>query len=183
MADFNELTNRISGKLSGIVRRLDVRKSYFDYDDLYQEAMCSLWVKWNAGELADKTDSYILQGCMFHLKNYIRCAYKKMDTLTVRASASNTIDGETSAEEFITVHSEDKNFAFFMVDLKIEEIERYLEGRELEVFRLSLEEMTTREIGSRIGVSHAMVVKIEKRIRSKCSELLSYKVTEENKLP
>ena len=47
---------------------------------------------------------------------------------------------------------------------------------------LTLKELTTREIGSRFGISHAMVVKIEKRIRTKC-KMIRDEIVEGKRLP
>jgi RNA polymerase sigma factor (sigma-70 family) len=46
-----------------------------------------------------------------------------------------------------------------------------LDEREKEIVRLSAEGLTVREIGSRLGISHVMVVKMRKKIRIKCRAL------------
>ena len=45
-----------------------------------------------------------------------------------------------------------------------------LTRREKEVFCLALEGLTTREIGSRLGISHVRVVKLKGKIRDKCKK-------------
>ena len=46
-----------------------------------------------------------------------------------------------------------------------------LTKREEDIFVLSLDDWTTREIGKKLGISHVMVVKIKKRIKRKCRDL------------
>ena len=55
-----------------------------DRDDLIQEALISLWKRFACGQLRDKTISYVLKGCYFHIQNYIRthkvrCDIKSLD--------------------------------------------------------------------------------------------------------
>ena len=57
------------------------------------------------------------------------------------------------------------------VDLLVQDVENVLNKREKKVLFLSLEGLTKREIGKRLGVSHVMVMKIEKGLRTKCERL------------
>lgn len=172
---FNELSERISPKLRAISSKLNYRDAYFDADDLYQEALIHLWESYESGKLRDKTESYIVQGCFFFLKNYIRVVYKRIDgrSTSIEALASRDEgEGARWSDGGVAV-SDDRQFGFMVVDILVDDIASALSGRAREVFLLSLEEMTTREIGSRLGISHAMVVKIEKRIRARCEEARS----------
>ena len=72
--NFEELVERISSGLKGITHRLDGCYSFVDEDDLYQESLLNLWIRWQKNELGNKTESYILQSCYFYLKNYLRKA-------------------------------------------------------------------------------------------------------------
>lgn len=69
---FQELHQKLSPTIKRIAYRLNGHYRSFNHDDLYQEATIHLWSNFLKGKLSDKTDSYILQGCYFHLKNYIR---------------------------------------------------------------------------------------------------------------
>ena len=73
---FEEMMSKLSPTLRRITHKLNGHFTFFDEDDLFQEALEHLWVAFEKGSLGDKTDSYVLQGCYFHLKNYIR---KTMD--------------------------------------------------------------------------------------------------------
>ena len=157
MDKFEKLVKRISPKLKAITRRFNW-KIFFDEDDLYQEALLYLWEKWKKNEILDKTDSFILQGCFFFLKNYIRKAWTKIDFI----NASEEILHEWEGNTF---------FNYMDNKLLIEEMERRLTEREKIVFSLYLEGFTIREIGKKLGISHVMVIKIKKKIRDKCKDL------------
>ena len=62
---FEHLIRRISPTLMRITHRLNGHHSFFDDEDLYQEALIHLWLHYEDGSLSDKTDSYILQGAIF----------------------------------------------------------------------------------------------------------------------
>ncbi|MBN1354320.1 MAG: sigma-70 family RNA polymerase sigma factor [Candidatus Omnitrophica bacterium] len=176
---FEELAGRISPKLRAIAKKLERREAFFDADDLYQESLILLWEKSRKGELDDKTDSYILQGCFYFLKNYIRVTYKTLDrnSKSIDELSKNNENGKTG----LTIKDPENRFAFMVVDILVEDILPSLTGREKEVFLLSIDEMTSREIGKILGISHVMVVKIGKKIREKCASLREEIIN--NKLP
>ena len=89
MNTFEELVKRLSTKLKGIAYKVHWAGYYFNNDDLYQESLLHLWHEYNAGTLSDKTDSYILQGCYFHLKNYMRTALDKVRLVSLDCSVSS----------------------------------------------------------------------------------------------
>ena len=70
--NFEVLIKRVSPTLKRITYRLNGHFSFFNDEDLFQEALIHLWEDYQKGKIQDKTDSYILQGCHFHLKNYLR---------------------------------------------------------------------------------------------------------------
>lgn len=86
---FEELIKKLSPKLTRITYRLNGRFSFFNHEDLYQESLIHLWLKFKQGDLSDKTESYILQGCYFHLKNYIRKNCNKVKLLSLEDMNSN----------------------------------------------------------------------------------------------
>lgn len=71
---FEALVGKLTSTLRRITRKLNGHFTFMDDQDLFQEALIHLWSCFQSGSLDDKTDSYILQGCYFHLKNYIRKA-------------------------------------------------------------------------------------------------------------
>lgn len=167
--NFEDLVKRISPKLRAIAKRLNGRFSFFDEEDLYQEALLYLWEKWRKGEVGEETDSFVLQGCFFFLKNYCRKMGKKIEIKSVRLN--DFIPGEDNTwEEIIFAEGVDEHFNCVESNLLIESIRNRLTEREENIFSLYLEGLTTREIGEKLGLSHVMVVKIEKRIRGKCQE-------------
>lgn len=162
---FEDMMNKISPTLRAIAHRMNGHFTYFSDDDLYQEALAHLWVRFRRGSLNDKTDSYILQGCYFHLKNYLRIRLDKAKVV----SLNYPIDGaETPLEE--TLAGSD-NYGREGIDehlLTDNAILARLDAREKKVFRLSMEGMTLREIGKIMGTSHVMVLKIKSRIKDRC---------------
>ncbi|MDD4981071.1 MAG: sigma-70 family RNA polymerase sigma factor [Candidatus Omnitrophica bacterium] len=166
---FLELIQRISPKLKGITHKLNGRFTFFNEDDLYQEALVHLWLGYKEGKLSGNTDSYILQGCYFYLKNYIRKTQDKAPLVSIHA----LVNEEDALELGETLCLEDPESSFERIHCKmlIEKINNNgLTKREKEVFRLSLEELTIREIGSRLGISHVRVVKLKGKIRDKCQK-------------
>ncbi|MCM8797921.1 MAG: sigma-70 family RNA polymerase sigma factor [Candidatus Omnitrophica bacterium] len=162
---FEDLLKRISPNLKKIAYKLNGHSSHFDDEDLYQEALLHLWQDFQKGKLDDKTDSYILQGCYFHLKNYLRKAKEKVNLVSIDSLVDND---DTDLEEIL--YLKDPKFCFNYLGSKmlVEEIkDNGLTKREKEVLSLCLEGLTTREIGKRLGVSHARIVKIKANIKRK----------------
>ncbi len=161
---FEGLVRRISPTLKRITKKLNGHHSFFDDDDLYQEALCHLWIDYNEGALSDKTDSYILQGCYFHLRNYLRKTQDNAILVSLNAPVGE--DG-VMLEDLMSV--DDGSYDSYLESkLQIEAAEKqYLTDREKNVLLLSLEGMSMREIGAKLGISHVMVLKIRNRIRDK----------------
>lgn len=162
------MMRKLSPTLRRITHKLNGHFTFFDEDDLFQEALEHLWLAFEDGTLDDKTDSYVLQGCYFHLKNYIR---KTMDKAKL-TSLNLVINDDGSTVEDMLVS--DDNCTEEAVDNTI--LEEAVKGvglskREADILALSLEGMTVREIGHKLGVSHVMVIKIRKQIRRKCESL------------
>jgi len=163
---FETLVRRLSPTLKRIACRLSGNFSFADDEDLFQEALIHLWTRFASGDLLDKTDSYMLQGCYFHLKNYIR---KIQDP----ASLSGFSVGETADDDGPRLEDiiDDRSLAPFdgvEGNLQIEAMaEIGITQREKAVLRLCIEGMTTREIGKKLGISHVSVVKIRNSIREK----------------
>lgn len=162
---FEILLKRISPTLKRITYKLNGHFSFFNDEDLYQEALVRLWQDFQAGKLSDKTDSYILQGCYFHLKNYIR----KIQDKARLVSLDTLIDEEgRDLEEILSKESPE----FCSNNLEIRIIFEHIQNngftkREKEIFNLCLDGFTTREIGKKLGISHVRVVKVRKHLRKK----------------
>ena len=165
---FDVLMKRISPTLQRITQKLNGHFTFMDHEDLFQEALLRLWTDSQGGSLNDKTDSYILQRCYYHLKNYIRTVQDKAPLV----SLSDVVDEEAVRLEEI-LEAEDVA-AFDYVDGKMQ-VEALLESgltqRERDVLALSMEGMTTREVGQKLGISHVAVVKVRTKLKSKYEQL------------
>jgi RNA polymerase sigma factor (sigma-70 family) len=167
---FEVLLKKISSTLRRITYRLNGHFTFFNDEDLYQEALVHLWQDFCAGRLENKTDSYILQGCYFHLQNYIRKA--KIWNIPVSLEAIINKEG-VNLEESLFLKSEDAQSYYDDLNnrMLVDTIRNNgLTPREKNILSLYAEGLTTREIGKRIGVSHVRVVKLMGRIREKCSK-------------
>jgi len=166
--EFEGLVKKVAPKLRAIARKLDGRYTPFDDDDLYQEALLSLWEKYNKNQLSDKTDSYILQGCLFFLKNHIRKVYKKIDSVSVSLSAVIN-ENEGTLEDVLASRHPAAASSSLDSDLLLEDIYEKLSEKEKQIVGLCLDDLTIREIGRRLGISHVMVLKIKNKIKDKCA--------------
>jgi RNA polymerase sigma factor (sigma-70 family) len=163
--DFEEIVKRLSPTIRRISHKLNGRFTFFNDDDLCQEALTRLWLLFREGALSDKTDSYILQGCYFHLKNYIRTAVDGVNF----TSFENPVDEDGTTLQDILASENDAYFDGLENKTLREAVEQNdLTAREKKVLDLCLEGMTMREIGQKIGISHVAVIKLRKRIREKC---------------
>lgn len=165
---FEHLITRISPTLKRITHRLNGHHSFFDDEDLYQEALIHLWFRYNQGSLSDKTDSYILQGCYFHLRNYVRKTQDKVPILSISTGVGE--DG-TKLEDILTG---DGTTAFDYLESKIDAEAREakcLTEREKTILSFIMEGMSMREVGAKIGISHVMVLKIRNKIKEKYLQL------------
>ncbi|MFA5410808.1 MAG: sigma-70 family RNA polymerase sigma factor [Candidatus Omnitrophota bacterium] len=166
---FEELVKKISPKLKAIAHKLNGRFAYLGEEDLCQEALAHLWLDFQQGKLDDKTESYILQGCYFHLKNYLRKAGDKASLFSFEFMLNE--EGEAlDLQNILPLESAEPDYHSRFL---IEQIRNDgLTKREKEVFEFSLEGLTTREIGLRLGISHVRVVKLKKKVKEKCKKYL-----------
>lgn len=170
MTKYEELIERLSPKLKAIAHKLDGRFTLINDDDLYQQALLYLWTQYQKDNLDDKTDSFIVQGCVYSLKNYIRTVHKKVDRNSKSLQDHIDID-ECEMQYSLSLAEESDSYGKIEGDLIKEDIISRLNQREQDVVAMVLEGWTTREIGKRLGTSHVMVVKIKKIIRKKCKIL------------
>lgn len=168
--NFKALLKRISPTLKRITYRLNGHFSFFNDEDLFQEALIYLWQGLLDKCLEDKTDSYILQGCYFHLKNYIRKVKGRNKTTSLEAIINE--EGTTLEETLSLRHTNPKDFLDSLNDKLLVEVisNNGLSKREKDVLSLYSEGLTVREIGKSLGVSHVMVIKLTAGIRNKCKK-------------
>ncbi len=166
--EFEKLVKKLASKLKRITYRLNHRFTFFNDEDLFQEALVHLWKECVAGKLADKTDSYILQGCYFHLQNYIR---RVKDKVTLLSLDIHVGEEREHLEETLSLKDEKSDDYFQRLNEKlIVEVIRNngLTIREKELLPFFAEGLTIREIGKKVGVSHVWVLKMKEEIRRKC---------------
>jgi len=166
---FDELIERIAPQLRGIIHKIHRSFHSFSEEDLYQEAVLQLWVDYNNGKLSDNTDSYVLHGCYFNLKNYIRKIQDKASLISV----DMPIGKEGGRLQDVLLSGEDAaGDEGFDIDTLMEDVfENELNRKEKEIVFFYLQGWTTREIGKRLGISHVSIVKLEGKIRQKCKKL------------
>jgi RNA polymerase sigma factor (sigma-70 family) len=167
---FETLLKDVSVTLRRISYRagMQARSPALQAEDLYQEAVLFLWNRYMQGAWEHKTRSYILQGCYFHLKNFLRTHMDKASLTSLEACVGSG-DTECSLEDILSEKTVPSAFDTVNASLIIEAINNNgLTDREKQVFRLSLSGLTVREIGSRLGVSHVRVVKLRKTMQEKC---------------
>lgn len=167
---FEELLKILTPTLKRIVYKLRFLNGSWDSDDLFQEAVVHLWKEFENGTLTNKTKSYVLQGCYFYLRNYIRTQSDK--ARLVSADAPRTQENEESPfEQLMVLESPIDTRELAHCDMLIEAIRNNgLTAREKEVFLFALEGLTTREIGARMGISHVRVVRLSACMREKCKK-------------
>jgi len=168
--NFEDLIKRISPTLKKITYKLNGRFTFFNEEDLYQEALLHLWISFQEGKLEGKNTSYILQGCYFHLKNYLRKVKQSAIFVSID-SLSNEEDRDLEK----SICLKDREFCFDHLDINLLLMgiqNNGLTQREKEVLSLGLEGLTLREIGKKLGISHVRVIKIRKKIKEKIQEKL-----------
>lgn len=169
--EFKVLIKRVSPKLKGIAYKLNGYVSFLSDEDFYQEAACYLWNEFKAGTLSDKTDSYILQGCYFHLRNYIRTLKDKRSLISLDDIAGD--EGERSLKETLFL-ADERSLDYFdrLNDRLIVDAIRNngLTSREKLILTYYSSGLNMRQVGSKLGVSHVSIVKAMAVIREKCQK-------------
>lgn len=162
---FEELHHKLSPTIRRIAYKLNGHYRSFNHDDLYQEATIHLWSDFLKGKLGDKTDSYILQGCYFHLKNYIRKVNERPNIISIDAALG--ADDEATVEDILGQYwsSPDCREGLHNKFLAQSIRNNGFNPREKRLLDYFSQGLTTRDIGKRLGISHVSVVKMMQKIR------------------
>ena len=172
--EFELFLKKLTPKLRGIAYKLNRGFYSLDEQDLFQEAMIFLWEGYRRGEFGDKTESYVLQGCYFHLQNHIRMCRDRINRICLDVPAE---EGR-SVEERITPAGAHEDFLESLNSRLLAEVisNNGLSVREKALLPLFAEGLTTRQIGAKVGISHVRVVKMKKDIGAKCRKYLDLHV-------
>ena len=168
--EFLDVVGRLEPRIKGVAQKLKTRSRLLDEDDLFQMAVVRLWTEYVDGKVDGKTDSYLLQGCYHHLRNELRLRKNKSEEPSVEEmEGSEGVSWEDALETVEPKSLEEQVEASQLLE-KVYAIG--LTEKELLVLSLSLEGLTVREIGERLGVSHVQAVKHRNNIRAKCAAVL-----------
>jgi RNA polymerase sigma factor (sigma-70 family) len=145
--------------------------SLCDENDLFEEMELFLLGQWQSGGLADKTESYVVQACYFHLRNFLRTAQEQQEPVHLDIpSAGEDNDKRPCLEEVLSDGE-------IMLERRIEGNILYetimnngFNPREKDIIRLLYEGFTVREIGKQLHLSHVMVLKIKRQIAEKVTK-------------
>ncbi len=162
--DFENLIKKISPRLQKIASVYHGR-SFSDGEDLYQEMCMHLWKNFKDGLPAGINESYIVQGCKFHILNVLRKEREKTKILSLDESFNeegvSLKDSLPDGKESPEVISERK--------IIIDKIRNNgLSRKEKEVLSYLLDGFSVRGIGKIMGISHVMVIKYKKNLIEKC---------------
>lgn len=162
----NEIINNIRYQLKAIIRKLNINYQYIDSDDLYQEVLLYLWLQNKNGQLRDKNDSYILQGCYYYLKNYIRKNIKQVIDYQAHDYLNREVQNKKIKEKIPSIVNYPNNYTLEEY-LYYDEFSKKLSRKEKTLLNFRLKGLTNREIGRELGISHTMVSKMREKIKKK----------------
>ena len=162
----NEIINNIRYQLKAIIRKLNINYQYIDSDDLYQEVLLYLWLQNKNGQLRDKNDSYILQGCYYYLKNYIRKNIKQVIDYQAHDYLKCEVQNKKIKEKIPSIVGYPNNYTPEEY-LYYDEFSKKLSRKEKTLLNFRLKGLTNREIGRELGISHTMVSKMREKIKKK----------------
>lgn len=163
--DFQILYGKISPRLKKIAKYYNGHRFFIDEDDLYQEMCMYLWDNYRDGMPSGINEPYVIKGCEFHLRNYIR---KQREKATF-ASLQEPIDNSGETLQDVLPDKKEPLEAVAERKITIDEIRNNgLSAMEKKVLVLLLEGYAAREAGKKLGISHVMVLKYKQRIIRKC---------------
>lgn len=164
--NFNTMVNTLMPGLKKICTK-NRFLGYIDKDDLIQEALISLWKRFARGQLRDKTMSYLLRGCYFHIQNYIRTHKVRCDIRSLEEPIGQEGSDISYLKDILT-DKMDSPLQWLNCKLIVDDIVRNgLKSREKEVVGLLYKGLTLREAAEALGISHVRVLKIKQAICSR----------------
>ncbi|MDD5687430.1 MAG: sigma-70 family RNA polymerase sigma factor [Elusimicrobia bacterium] len=168
--EFKKVLEEFYPKLRGIARKFNGYLQFVDEDDLLQEMSIYLLEKWEQDKFKGKTESYLMQGCWFHIKNYLRTVNDKVNIVSIDEPINS--DG-TTLNEIIPDNSQLlSEIIAYKIYIKIVKANG-LTKREKEVLVFCLNGYTLREIGNKLKISFVRVARIRKNICKKWSSKMN----------
>ncbi|MDP8254090.1 MAG: LuxR C-terminal-related transcriptional regulator [Candidatus Kaelpia aquatica] len=161
--DFRILLEKITPRLKYIAR-MNTLYGFYSQDDLFQEMCIYLWQQYRYGLPIGINESYVVKGCEFHLKNFLRKGRPKI----VLSSLDESIC--SGGITLVDILEDDKADSKSRIEarLTIDDIKDLgLTDKENSVLSLLLKGHTMREIAVKLDVSHVMVLKYKNNIRKK----------------
>jgi RNA polymerase sigma factor (sigma-70 family) len=163
--DFETLYDRICPALKKMARYYNGHGFFIDGDDLYQEMCMHLWGNYKAGMPNGINEPYVIKGCEFHIRNYIRKHRSKASFTSLQEPIGDS--GDTLQD--VLPDRKEPIDVLAQRDIFLDEIRNNgLSGMEKKVLMLLLEGYTCREAGKALGISHVMILKYKQRIIKKC---------------
>lgn len=163
----------LADKFRPALKRLSAKNrflGFIDKEDLYQEGLISLWNSFKEGRLENRTSSYIVRGCYFHIQNYIRTHKVRNNILSLEEPIAFGEEERFCLKDIIG--DENQNvLAQLNCRLIADDImNNGLTKREKDVFKLLYTGINLRQIAKKLGISHVRVVKLKQNIRDKYKE-------------
>lgn len=172
---FEEVLSFLTPRLKQLALKYRTCCCFSDEQDLFNEMVLLLWKKWQAGELQGKTDSYIVQACYFHLRNYLRNVQDQQRCMSLEEPTGACDDNEEMAlGELVPDRSPGMSEYTEGKALYEKIMNNGLSRREKEVIGYLYDGFTVREIGQMLHISHTMVVKYKQSISRKVSKRYGY---------
>ncbi len=163
--NFEMLYDKICPRLKKMARYYNGHSFFVDEDDLYQEMCVYLWGTYKAGMPSGINEPYVIKGCEFHIRNYIRKQRPKASFTSLQEPVGDSGD---TLQDVLPDRKEPLD-VLAQRDIAIDEIRNNgLSGMEKKVLVLLLEGHTAREAGKALGISHVMILKYKQRIIKKC---------------
>ncbi len=132
-------------------------------DDLLQEALVHLWLL--EEKHPGQSRSWYLQGCKFHLQNYLAMG-RSVDSMKRRSHKLSFSTDCDEIDEFISESNWGVDTAFDQVSVRdiIAQLSERLPSFEQAVLSHLAEGLRAREVAARLKVSHPTIIKHRRKI-------------------
>jgi RNA polymerase sigma factor (sigma-70 family) len=143
--------------LKGVVRRLTTERDL--EDDLIQEAIIHLWLR--EKERPGQRPSWYIQSCRLYLQNFLRKG-RSVDGGKRRKAVDLLVDGE--AQEVLELRTDDTLLSLICARDLVAVLTEWLTPLERRILELCNEDLSLREIGQRLNLSHTSILKHRRAI-------------------